>query len=102
MARNKNHARKARNKNHTRKARKQESCKNCKNTRIRQEYKNTKILPGDTFLASPAKIVSTRILPESQDLFFQARILYRRNEKRILSDVQEKQESGQIEVKIVD
>ena len=84
------------------KSKKQESCKNCKKTRIRQEYKNTRILPGETFLASPAKILSTRILPERQDLFFQARILYRRNDKRILSDFQEKQESGQIEVKIVD
>ena len=90
------------NKNHVRIARTQESDKNCKNTRIRQEYKNTRILPGETFLASPAKILSTRILPERQDLFFQARILYRRNDKRILSDVQEKQESGQNEDKIVD
>jgi len=53
-------------------------------------------LPDDVFFASPAKILSTRISPESQDLFFQARILYRRNGKRILTDNQEKQESGKM------
>ena len=84
------------------KSKKQESCKNCKKTRIRQEYKNTRILSGEIFLASPAKILSTRILSESQDLFFQARILYIRDDKRILSENQEKQESGQNEDKIVD
>ena len=62
----------------------QESCKNCEKKRIRQEYKNTRILPGKAFLASPAKILSTWILSESQDLFFQARILNRRNGKKNL------------------
>jgi hypothetical protein len=38
--------------------------------RLRQEFKNRRILPEDEFLASPAKIWSTCILPESQDLFF--------------------------------
>jgi hypothetical protein len=51
-------------------------------------------LPEETFLASSAKIRSTWILPECQDLFFQTRILYRRNGKRILAGNQEKQESG--------
>jgi hypothetical protein len=82
------------NKNHARIARRKESDKKSRKKRIRQEYKNTRILPGKAFLASPAKIVSTWILPESQDLFFQARILYRRNGKRIWTDNQEKQESG--------
>ena len=68
----------------------------------KESVKNTRILSGDVFLASPDKIVSTWILPESQDLFFQARILYRRNGKRILTDNQENQESGKIDDKIVD
>jgi len=51
-------------------------------------------LPGDEFLALSDKILSTRISQEDQDLFFQARILHRRNGKRILTDSQEKQESG--------
>jgi len=75
-------------------SRKQEPCKNCKKKRISQEYKNTRILPGDEFLALSDKILSTRISQEGQDLFFQARILHRRNGKRILTDSQEKQESG--------
>ena len=70
--------------------------------RISQEYKNTRILSVDAFLASPDKIRSTRILPECQDLFFQARILYRRNGKRILTDNQENQESGKNDGKNVD
>jgi len=51
-------------------------------------------LPGEAFLASPDKLLSTRIPQECQELVFQARILYRRNGKRILTDKQEKQESG--------
>jgi hypothetical protein len=70
--------------------------------RISQEYKNTRILPGEAFLASPDKIVSTWILSEGPDLFFQTRILRRRNGKRILTENQEKQESGKIDGKIVD
>ncbi len=81
------------NKSHTRIARKR---------RTRQEFEKTRILAGETFLASPAKIGSTLTLPESQDLFFQARILYGKNYKRILTDNQEKQESGKNDVKIVD
>ena len=84
------------------KVKKKEPGKNVKKKRIRQEYKNTRILPGETILASPAMIRSTWILPESQDLFFQARILYRKDGKRILTDKQEKQESGKKHVKIVD
>jgi hypothetical protein len=89
----KSQARTAREKNEARKSREKT---------IKQEFKNTKILPGDTILASPAKIRSTWILPESQDLFFQTRILYRRNGKRILAGNQEKKESGKNEAKIVD
>ena len=68
------------------KFKKKEAGKKVKEKRIRQEFKNARILPGETFLASSAKILSTRISPESQDLFFQARILHRRNGKRILTD----------------
>jgi hypothetical protein len=92
-------------------SRKQESCKNCKKKRIRQEVKKkrirqelkkTRILPGEAFLALSDKILSTRISQELPDLFFQARILYRRNGKRILTDKQENQESGKTIGKIVD
>jgi len=38
--------------------------------RIRQEFKNTRILPGETFLASPGKIRSTRILQKGKICFF--------------------------------
>jgi hypothetical protein len=41
-------------------------------------------------------------LPESQDLFFQTRILHRRNGRRILTGNQEKQESGNNNGKNVD
>ncbi len=90
------------NKNRGRIPRRKESDKNSRKQRFRQEVKNTRILPGKAFLASPAKIGSTWILPESQDLFFQARILYRRNGKRILTDIQEKQEPGKNGDKNVD
>jgi hypothetical protein len=92
-------------------SRNQESCKNCqkkesdtksRTKRISQEYKNTRILSDEVFLASPDKILSTRILPEGSDLVFQARILCRRNSKRILTDDQENQESGKTRGKIVD
>jgi hypothetical protein len=84
------------------KSKKKESDKNFKKKRIRQEFKNTRILAGEELLASPAKIRSTWILPERQDLFFQTRILYRRNGKRILAANQEKQEPGKNDGKIVD
>ena len=45
---------------------------------------------------------SRQLVLECQDLVFQARILYRRNGKRILTDNQEKQESGKNDVKNVD
>ena len=80
--------------NQIRKTRKRNQTRISRKKRIRQEFKKARILPGEAFLASPAKILSTRISPEDQDLFFQARILYRRNGKRILTDNQEKQESG--------
>ncbi len=69
---------------------------------VSQEYKSTRILSGEAFLALPDKIVSTWILPEGPDLCFQARILRRRNGKRILTDNQGNQESGKIDGKIVD
>ena len=97
-----NQARISRKKNQTRKARKRDQTRSSRKRKIRQEYKNTRILPGEAFLASPDKILSTRISPECQDLFFQERILYRRNSKRILTDDQEKQESGKTSGKIVD
>jgi hypothetical protein len=50
--------------------------------RITQEFKSRRILPGKAFLASPDKIVSTWILSESSDLFFQARIWKDRWEDR--------------------
>jgi hypothetical protein len=81
-------------KNQIRKTRKRNQTRISRTKRIRQEFKNARILPGEAFFASPAKILSTRISPEDPDLFFQARILYRRNGKRILTDNQEKQESG--------
>ncbi len=56
-------------------SRKQESYKNYKKKRIRQEFKNTRILVGETFLASPAKIGFTWTLPESQDLLFSGKNL---------------------------
>ena len=65
-------------------SRKKDPDKNFKKKRIRQESKNTRVLSEVAVLASPAKIRSTRFLLDSQDLFLQARILYRRNEKRIL------------------
>ena len=82
---NKSQTRIARKKNEARIARKKESGKNSRHTRF---------LPGEAFLASTGKILSTRIPQECQDLIFQARILYRRNGKGILTDNQEKQESG--------
>ena len=71
-------------------------------TRISQEYKNTRILSDETFLALSAKILSTRIPQENKNLLFQTRILYRRNGKRILTDIQENQESGKTRGKNVD
>jgi hypothetical protein len=59
-------------------------------------------LSGEAFLALIGKIVSTWILPEGPDLCFQARILRRRNGKRILTNNQGNQESGKIDGKIVD
>ncbi len=91
-----------RKKNQARRPRNQESGKNYKKKRISQEYKNTRILSGETFLASSDKILSTRIPQECSDLAFQARILHRRNGKRILTDNQENQESGKTRGKIVD
>jgi hypothetical protein len=73
-----------------------------KKKKISQEYKNTRILSDEAFLALPDKIVSTWILPEGPDLCFQARILRRRNGKRILTDNEGNQESGKIDGKIVD
>ena len=52
------------------------------------------MLPGDEYLVSPDKLLSTRIPQEGQDLFFQAIILYIRNGKRILTDSSENKESG--------
>ena len=78
------------------KVKKKEPGKNVKKKRIRQEYKNTRILSGEAFLALSDKSLSTRIPQEGPDLFFHARILYRRNGKRILTDNQEKQESGKM------
>jgi hypothetical protein len=59
-------------------------------------------LSGEAFLGLSDKILSTRISQEGPDLFFQARILYGRNGRRILADNQENQESGKIGGKIVD
>ena len=81
-------------KKQTRSTRKRNQTRISRKKRIRQELKNTRILPDETFLASTAKILSTRTSQESQDLFFQARILCIRNGKRILSEKQEKQEPG--------
>ena len=83
-------------------SRKKNQARQSREKRIRQELKNTRIWPGGTFLASSDKLLSTRIPQESQDQFFQARILYRRNGKRILTDNQEKQESGKKDGKNVD
>ena len=88
-----NQARILRKKNQARSSRKKEAGQRVKKKRISQEYKNTKILSGEAFLALPDKILSTRISQEYSDLFFQARILRRRNGKRILTDNQENQES---------
>ena len=81
-----NQARILRKRNQARSSRKKKQARKSRKKRIRQEFKNARILPGEAFLASPAKILSTRISPESQDLFFQARILHIRNGKRILTD----------------
>jgi hypothetical protein len=70
-----------------------DSGKNCKKKTVRQEVKKKRI---------SQEYKNTRILPEDQDQFFQARILYRRNSKRILSDNQGKQESGKKDGKNVD
>ena len=65
-------------KNQATSSRNQESGKNCKKKRTTQEYKNTRILPGETFLGSSDKLLSTRIPQECSDLVFQVRILHRR------------------------
>ena len=56
--------------------------------------------PTAYFLLRQARLGSTRILPKDK-LFFQARILHRRHKRRILTDNQEKQESGKNDVEIV-
>ncbi len=65
---------------------------------FRQEsVEKTRILSDEAFLALSDKILSTRISQEGPDLFFfQARILYRRNGRRISADNQENQEYGKI------
>jgi hypothetical protein len=97
-----NQARTSTEKESDKKNKKKESYKNSKKRRIRQEFKNTRILPGEAFLASSDKILSTRISPEVLDLFFQARVLYRKNGERILADNPENQEPGKTRGKIVD
>jgi hypothetical protein len=54
------------------------------------------------FLARQARFCLQEYYKKIKICFFQARILYRRNSKRILTDHQEKQESGKNDAKSVD
>ncbi len=73
-------------KDQVRMTRKKNQTRISRRKRIRQKVKKTRILPGESILASSAKTLSTRILPECHDQFFSDKNLVCSNVNRILAD----------------
>ena len=80
---------------------KKESHKKRRRKRFRQEVKNTRILFDGIFLDSAGKIRPKHILQKDKIRFFRQETCIEGMQKRILTDNQDKQESGKNDIRIV-